>query len=461
MTSRSETLFQRAQKTIPGGVNSPVRAFRSVGGTPRFLERAEGARVWDADGKVYIDYVGSWGPAIAGHAHPAIVEAVREAALKGLSFGAPNEGEVVMAELICELLPSVEMVRLVSRRTEARMTAIRLARGFTGRDAILKFEGCYHGHADSLLVKAGSGLLTFGNPSSGGVPADFAKHTIVVDFNDLEQVEEVFKARGDEIAAIIVEPVAGNMNLIKPQPGFLEGLRRVCTQYGAVLIFDEVMTGFRVGSQGVQGLYGVTPDLTTLGKVIGGGMPVGAFGGRRDIMQHIAPLGAVYQAGTLSGSPVAGAAGIVSLQLARAAYHLGNRHVPVQILPEPNGGRLRFQTDHVLAEMVRGLGCVVAETEAPFQPESGAYGASGGHHHHGDESPDLHDPGHGPHRSVPRIHQFKPRWSCPRSLSFVCCNCPARPCRSVPTRIRKGLNGPWRAAVSTTKAVPGTGSATC
>ena len=318
MTSRSETLFQRAQKTIPGGVNSPVRAFRSVGGTPRFLERAEGARVWDADGKDYIDYVGSWGPAIAGHAHPAIVEAVREAALKGLSFGAPNEGEVVMAELICELLPSVEMVRLVSSGTEATMSAIRLARGFTGRDAILKFEGCYHGHADSLLVKAGSGLLTFGNPSSGGVPADFAKHTIVVDFNDLQQVEEVFKARGDEIAAIIVEPVAGNMNLIKPQPGFLEGLRRVCTQYGAVLIFDEVMTGFRVGPQGVQGLYGVTPDLTTLGKVIGGGMPVGAFGGRRDIMQHIAPLGAVYQAGTLSGSPVAGAAGIVSLQLTRA-----------------------------------------------------------------------------------------------------------------------------------------------
>lgn len=318
MTSRSETLFQRAQKTIPGGVNSPVRAFRSVGGTPRFLERAEGARVWDADGKDYIDYVGSWGPAIAGHAHPAIVEAVREAALKGLSFGAPNEGEVVMAELICELLPSVEMVRLVSSGTEATMSAIRLARGFTGRDAILKFEGFYHGHADSLLVKAGSGLLTFGNPSSGGVPADFAKHTIVVDFNDLQQVEEVFKARGDEIAAIIVEPVAGNMNLIKPQPGFLEGLRRVCTQYGAVLIFDEVMTGFRVGPQGVQGLYGVTPDLTTLGKVIGGGMPVGAFGGRRDIMQHIAPLGAVYQAGTLSGSPVAVAAGIVSLQLTRA-----------------------------------------------------------------------------------------------------------------------------------------------
>ena len=319
MTSRNETLFQRAQQTIPGGVNSPVRAFRSVGGTPRFLARAEGARVWDADGKEYIDYVGSWGPAIAGHAHPAIVEAVREAALQGLSFGAPTESEVDMAELICAMLPSVEMVRLVSSGTEATMSAIRLARGFTGRDAIVKFEGCYHGHADSLLVKAGSGLLTFGNPSSGGVPADFAKHTIVLDYNDLQQVEDVFKARGDEIAAIIVEPVAGNMNLIKPAPGFLEGLRRICTEYGAVLIFDEVMTGFRVGPQGVQGLYGITPDLTTLGKVIGGGMPVGAFGGRRDIMEKIAPLGSVYQAGTLSGSPVAVAAGMVSLKLTREA----------------------------------------------------------------------------------------------------------------------------------------------
>lgn len=319
MTSRNAALFERAQRTIPGGVNSPVRAFRSVGGTPRFIDRAEGARVWDADGKAYIDYVGSWGPAITGHAHPAIVEAVREAALKGLSFGAPTEGEVEMAELLCEMLPSLEMVRLVSSGTEATMSAIRLARGFTGRDAIIKFEGCYHGHADSLLVKAGSGLLTFGNPSSGGVPEDFAKHTIVLDFNDLDQVEAVFKARGDEIAAIIVEPVAGNMNLIKPRAGFLEGLRSLCTQYGTVLIFDEVMTGFRVGPQGVQGLYGITPDLTTLGKVIGGGMPVGAFGGRRDIMQNIAPLGSVYQAGTLSGSPVAVAAGKVSLQLTREA----------------------------------------------------------------------------------------------------------------------------------------------
>ncbi len=319
MNSKNEALFERAGKTIPGGVNSPVRAFRSVGGTPRFIERAEGARVWDADGKVYVDYVGSWGPAIAGHAHPAIVEAVREAALRGLSFGAPTEAEIEMAERLCALLPSMDMVRLVSSGTEATMSAIRLARGFTGRDAIVKFEGCYHGHADSLLVKAGSGLLTFGNPSSSGVPEDFAKHTIVLDFNDLDQVETVFRARGAEIAAVIVEPVAGNMNLIKPRPGFLEGLRRICSEYGSVLIFDEVMTGFRVGPQGVQGLYGITPDLTTLGKVIGGGMPVGAFGGRRDIMECIAPLGSVYQAGTLSGSPVAVAAGLASLQLLSAA----------------------------------------------------------------------------------------------------------------------------------------------
>ena len=292
MTSRNEALFQRAQKSIPGGVNSPVRAFRSVGGTPRFIARAEGARVWDADGKAYVDYVGSWGPAIAGHAHPAIVAAVREAALRGLSFGAPSEAEVDIAELICELMPSIEMVRLVSSGTEATMSAIRLARGFTGRDAIVKFEGCYHGHADSLLVKAGSGLLTFGNPSSGGVPADFAKHTIVLDYNDLQQVEDAFRARGGEIAAVIVEAIAGNMNLVKPLPGFLEGLRRLCTEYGVVLIFDEVMTGFRVGPQGVQGLYGITPDLTTLGKVIGGGMPVGAGGGPRARNTTKAPRGA-------------------------------------------------------------------------------------------------------------------------------------------------------------------------
>ena len=317
--SRNEELFTRAQRTIPGGVNSPVRAFRSVGGAPRFFRRGAGSRVWDADGKAYLDYVGSWGPLILGHADPDTVHAVQEAAAKGLSFGAPTEAEIELAELLVQRVPSMDMVRLVSSGTEATMSAIRLARGFTGRDAIVKFEGCYHGHADSLLVKAGSGLLTFGNPSSGGVPADFAKHTIVLDYNDLQQVEDVFRARGDEIAAIIVEPVAGNMNLIKPQPGFLEGLRRICTEYGAVLIFDEVMTGFRVGPQGVQGLYGITPDLTTLGKVIGGGMPVGAFGGRRDIMEKIAPLGSVYQAGTLSGSPVAVAAGMVSLKLTREA----------------------------------------------------------------------------------------------------------------------------------------------
>jgi len=313
--SRNEQLFERAQRTIPGGVNSPVRAFRSVGGTPRFIARAEGCRVWDADDKVYIDYVGSWGPAIAGHAHPDVVRAVQQAAARGLSFGAPTEAEVEMAELLCGRLPSLDMVRLVSSGTEATMSAIRLARGFTGRDAIIKFEGCYHGHADCLLVKAGSGLLTFGNPSSGGVPDDFAKHTIVLDYNDPAQLEEVFKARGEEIAAVIVEPVAGNMNLVRPSDEFLHVMRRLCTAHGAVLIFDEVMTGFRVGPQGVQGLLGITPDLTTLGKVIGGGMPVGAFGGRRDIMEKIAPLGSVYQAGTLSGSPVAVAAGLASMKL--------------------------------------------------------------------------------------------------------------------------------------------------
>ena len=322
MTSRNEELFARAQRTIPGGVNSPVRAFRSVGGTPRFLKKALGARVWDADGKEYLDYVGSWGPAILGHADPVVVEAVRSAALDGLSFGAPTEREIEMAERLCELLPSMEMVRLVSSGTEATMSAIRLARGFTGRDAIVKFEGCYHGHADSLLVKAGSGLLTFGNPSSAGVPEDFAKHTLVLDYNNPAQLEETFKARGGEIACVIIEPIAGNMNLVRPSAEFMHLLRRLCTEHGAVLIFDEVMTGFRVGPRGVQGLFGITPDLTTLGKVIGGGMPVGAFGGRCDIMQKIAPLGAVYQAGTLSGSPVAVAAGLASLeQIARPGFY--------------------------------------------------------------------------------------------------------------------------------------------
>ncbi len=313
--SRNAVLFERAQKTIPGGVNSPVRAFKSVGGTPRFFKRAKGPHVWDADDKQYIDYIGSWGPAVLGHAHPDVIKAVQEAAVDGLSFGAPTEAEIVMAETLCAMLPSMEQVRLVSSGTEATMSAIRLARGHTGRATIVKFEGCYHGHADSLLVKAGSGLLTFGNPTSAGVPEDFAKHTRVLDYNNVEQLHELFKASGNEIACVIVEPVAGNMNLIKPTHEFLRTLRELCTQYGAVLIFDEVMTGFRVGPQGVQGVYGVTPDLTTLGKIIGGGMPVGAFGGRKDIMGSIAPLGPVYQAGTLSGNPVAVAAGLTTLCL--------------------------------------------------------------------------------------------------------------------------------------------------
>jgi glutamate-1-semialdehyde 2,1-aminomutase len=313
--SKNEELFLRAQKTIPGGVNSPVRAFRSVGGTPRFFVRGEGPYVWDADGRRFIDYVGSWGPLVLGHAHPQVLEAVHDAVSRGLTFGAPTEAEVEMAELLTRLLPGLEKVRLVSSGTEATMSAIRLARGFTGRDAIVKFEGCYHGHADSLLVKAGSGALTFGNPSSAGVPADFARHTLVLDYNDVQQLEDTFAKAGRRIAAVIVEPVVGNMNLIAPKPEFLQAMRRLCTAHGAVLIFDEVMTGFRVGLTGAQGRYGIRPDLTTLGKVIGGGMPVGAFGGRREIMEKIAPLGPVYQAGTLSGNPVAVAAGLATLKL--------------------------------------------------------------------------------------------------------------------------------------------------
>jgi glutamate-1-semialdehyde 2,1-aminomutase len=318
MNSRNEQLFARAQTVIPGGVNSPVRAFRAVGGTPRFLARGEGAYVWDADGKRYIDYVGSWGPAILGHAHPETVRAVQETARNGLSFGAPTELEIEMAETLCRLLPSLEMVRLVSSGTEATMTALRLARGYTGRPKIIKFEGCYHGHGDSLLVKAGSGALTFGQPSSAGVPASIANETLVLTYNDLEEVVAAFEAHPGEIAGIIVEPVAGNMNLILPKPGFLQGLRDVCDRNGAVLIFDEVMTGFRLNLQGAQGLYGIAPDLTTLGKIIGGGMPVGAFGGRRAIMEKIAPLGPVYQAGTLSGNPVAVAAGLATLRAIQA-----------------------------------------------------------------------------------------------------------------------------------------------
>jgi glutamate-1-semialdehyde 2,1-aminomutase len=316
---KNETLFERAQRLIPAGVNSPVRAFRAVGGSPPFFERASGPHLWDADGKRYIDYVGSWGPMVAGHTHPAVVEAVQEAASRALSFGAPTEAEIELAELLCRLVPSLEMVRLVSSGTEATMTAIRLARGFTGRDLIVKFEGCYHGHADSLLVKAGSGALTFGNPSSAGVPADTAAHTVVADFNDSSRITEIFENHGKRIACVIVEPVAGNMNLVLPQPGFLETLREECTRHGALLIFDEVMTGFRVALGGAQARYGIRPDLTTLGKVIGGGLPVGAVGGRRDIMQKIAPLGPVYQAGTLSGNPVAVAAGLATLKLVQEA----------------------------------------------------------------------------------------------------------------------------------------------
>ena len=315
MTSRNDSLFERARKRIPAGVNSPVRAFRAVGGAPPFFERAAGPHLWDADGKRYIDYVGSWGPMVLGHTHPQVVEAVQAAASRALSFGAPTESEIDLAEAICRLVPSVEMVRLVSSGTEATMSAIRLARGFTGRSLIVKFEGCYHGHADSLLVKAGSGALTFGNPNSAGVPPETAAHTLVLDFNDTVQAETFFKEKGNQIACVIVEPVAGNMNLVLPKPGFLESLRANCTRYGAVLLFDEVMTGFRVALGGAQALYGIKPDLTTLGKVIGGGLPVGAFGGRREIMEKIAPLGPVYQAGTLSGNPVAVAAGLATLKL--------------------------------------------------------------------------------------------------------------------------------------------------
>ena len=314
MTS-NQSLFERAQRVIPGGVNSPVRAFRSVGGTPRFIQKGFGPRVQDADGKWYVDYVGSWGPLILGHAHPEVIAAVQAAVVDGLTFGAPTEREVEIADLLCDLVPSLDMVRLVSSGTEATMSAIRLARGHTGRDVLVKFEGCYHGHSDSLLVKAGSGALTFGNPSSAGVPADLARHTMVLAYNDPQQLADAFARHGETIAAVIVEPVVGNMNLIAPTAEFLATMREQCTKHGAVLIFDEVMTGFRVGLTGAQGLYGIAPDLSTFGKVVGGGMPLGAFGGRREIMERIAPLGPVYQAGTLSGNPVAVAAGLATLKL--------------------------------------------------------------------------------------------------------------------------------------------------
>ncbi|RAU41662.1 glutamate-1-semialdehyde 2,1-aminomutase [Pseudomonas sp. RIT411] len=315
--SRSAQLFDQAQRHIPGGVNSPVRAFKSVGGTPLFFKHAQGAYIVDEDDKRYVDYVGSWGPMILGHSHPDVLDAVRRQLEHGLSYGAPTALETTMADVICELVPSMEMVRMVSSGTEATMSAIRLARGYTGRDTIIKFEGCYHGHSDSLLVKAGSGALTLGVPSSPGVPAAFAQHTLTLAYNDLGEVEETLAKVGDQIACIIVEPVAGNMNCVPPAPGFLEGLRSLCDQYGVVLIFDEVMTGFRVALGGAQAHYGIRPDLTTFGKIVGGGMPVGCFGGKREIMEKIAPLGPVYQAGTLSGNPLAMAAGLTTLQLIR------------------------------------------------------------------------------------------------------------------------------------------------
>ncbi|MFC6634466.1 glutamate-1-semialdehyde 2,1-aminomutase [Microbulbifer taiwanensis] len=313
--SKSEQLFAEAQQYIPGGVNSPVRAFRAVGGTPLFIRRAEGAYLYDADDKRYIDYVQSWGPMVLGHAHPDVIEAVVEQAQSGLSFGAPTELETELAEELCRLWPNMDLVRFVNSGTEATMSAIRLARGYTGRDKIVKFEGCYHGHSDSLLVKAGSGALTMGVPSSPGVPASLADHTITLNYNDADGVRQCFDEIGDQIACIIVEPVAGNMNCIPPLPGFLETLRQVCDQHGALLILDEVMTGFRVSLTGAQGHFGVEADITTLGKVIGGGMPVGAFGGKREIMEKIAPLGPIYQAGTLSGNPVAMVAGLETLRL--------------------------------------------------------------------------------------------------------------------------------------------------
>jgi glutamate-1-semialdehyde 2,1-aminomutase len=342
------SLYEQACKYIPGGVNSPVRAFRGVGGEPIFFKRAAGSNVWAADGRRFIDYVGSWGPMILGHAHPQVIKAVQAVAADGLSFGAPTEFETELARRVVELMPSVELVRFVSSGTEATMSAIRLARGFTGRDTIVKFEGCYHGHSDSLLIKAGSGALTLGVPTSPGVPRALANHTVTLNFNDADQVREVFRQIGGQIACVIVEPVAGNMNCVPPAPGFLDTLRSECDRVGALLIFDEVMTGFRVALGGAQALYGVRPDLTTLGKIIGGGMPVGAFGGRRDIMERLAPLGPIYQAGTLSGNPVAMIAGLTTLELLAApGFH--------QRLQAATGDLIRR-----LAESARGAGIALA-----------------------------------------------------------------------------------------------------
>lgn len=349
--NRNEELFDRAQRSIPGGVNSPVRAFRSVGGTPRFISKAAGPYFWDADGKQYIDYIGSWGPMILGHNHPEVVAAIHAAIENGLSFGAPTEAEILMAEEIRKIMPAVEEVRLVSSGTEAGMSAIRLARGFTQRNKIIKFEGCYHGHSDSLLVKAGSGALTFGHPSSSGVPAEVTQHTIVLDYNNCEQLEDAFARHGDDVACVIVEAIAGNMNLVRASQEFMNTMRELCTKHGALLIVDEVMTGFRVALGGAQSLYGITPDLTMMGKVIGGGMPVAAFGGRRDVMQNLAPLGGVYQAGTLSGNPVAVACGLATLKLVQApGFH----------------DRLGAQT----AKLVAGLTAVAHEASIEFCADS-------------------------------------------------------------------------------------------
>ena len=353
--SKNESLFARAQMTIPGGVNSPVRAFRAVGGMPRFIVRGEGSRIWDADGREYLDYVGSWGPLVLGHADPDVLVAVREAAGRGLSFGAPTELEVEMAELLVRIVPGLELARLVSSGTEATMSALRLARGFTGRPRIIKFEGCYHGHADSLLVKAGSGALTLGNPSSAGVTAETAAQTLVLDYNDATQLDAAFRELGDSIACVIVEPVAGNMNLIAPRPGFLERIRELCSRHGAVLIFDEVMTGFRVGLKGAQEFYGVRADLVTLGKVIGGGMPVGAFGGRRDVMEKIAPLGPVYQAGTLSGNPLAVAAGLATLKKLEARGFYERLAATARTLCEGLGSAARKRGIAFSAQSVGGM----------------------------------------------------------------------------------------------------------
>lgn len=350
--AKAVSLFTEAARYIPGGVNSPVRAFRGVGGEPIFVERAQGSRIYGADGRAYIDYVGSWGPMILGHAHPDVIKAVQERVPLGLSFGAPTEIETKLAAKICELMPSIELVRMVSSGTEATMSAIRLARGFTGRTKIVKFEGCYHGHSDSLLVKAGSGALTFGVPTSPGVPAELAAHTITLAYNDIAQVQQTFNDIGREIACVIVEPIAGNMNCVPPVPGFLEALRSICDQHGTVLIFDEVMTGFRVALGGAQALYGIKPDLTTLGKIVGGGMPVGAFGGRREIMEHIAPLGPVYQAGTLSGNPIAMAAGLATLEAISApGFHDRLAARTTQLVEGLNNAaraaNVPFSTNHV------------------------------------------------------------------------------------------------------------------